>query len=155
MVLLRRIIGETLRTRRREQRRTLRDVSGAANVSLGYLSEVERGQKEASSELLSSICEALDIPLSDVLGDVTSEVAREEHSVAKREAVALLRPVSRLEEHRKLTDLPVPQEHETTRPMRREPDRPMAPPASLAAARARRARRVSTQPAAPKASVAA
>ncbi|WP_157018216.1 helix-turn-helix domain-containing protein [Cryptosporangium arvum] len=77
MVLLRRILGDTLRSQRLAQRRTLREVSSAAKVSLGYLSEVERGQKEASSELLSSICEALGVPLSEVLRDVsdTLEVA--------------------------------------------------------------------------------
>jgi transcriptional regulator with XRE-family HTH domain len=77
MVLLRRILGDTLRSQRLAQRRTLREVSSAAKVSLGYLSEVERGQKEASSELLSSICEALGVPRSEVLRDVsdTLEVA--------------------------------------------------------------------------------
>jgi transcriptional regulator with XRE-family HTH domain len=62
MVLLRRVIGDALRARRQAQQRTLREVSTAANVSLGYLSEIERGQKEASSELLSSICDALGAP---------------------------------------------------------------------------------------------
>jgi transcriptional regulator with XRE-family HTH domain len=77
MVLLRRILGDTLRARRLAQRRTLREVSTAAKVSLGYLSEVERGQKEASSELLSSICDALGVRLAAVLRDVsdTLEVA--------------------------------------------------------------------------------
>ena len=54
MVLLRRVIGDALRARRQGQHRTLREVSTAANVSLGYLSEIERGQKEASSELLAA-----------------------------------------------------------------------------------------------------
>ena len=67
MILLRRLLGDVLRERRREQGRTLREVSSAARVSLGYLSEVERGQKEASSELLGSICEALDVPMSDLM----------------------------------------------------------------------------------------
>src|SRR4051794_9826327 len=71
MVLLRRVIGDALRARRQAQHRTLREVSGAANVSLGYLSEVERGQKEASSELLAAICDALGTPLSDVLRDAS------------------------------------------------------------------------------------
>ena len=82
MVLLRRIIGDVLRERRREQGRTLREVSAAARVSLGYLSEVERGQKEASSELLGSICEALDVPLSTVLRDVSDALAVEEELAA-------------------------------------------------------------------------
>ena len=64
MVVLRHEIGDVLRDVRQRQGRTLREVSHSARVSLGYLSEVERGQKEASSELLSSICSALDVPLS-------------------------------------------------------------------------------------------
>ncbi|WBB98626.1 helix-turn-helix transcriptional regulator [Solwaraspora sp. WMMA2080] len=75
MVLLRRVIGDALRARRQGQRRTLREVSTAANVSLGYLSEVERGQKEASSELLAAICDALGAQLSEVLRDVSHTVA--------------------------------------------------------------------------------
>ena len=71
MALLRRVLGETLRSRRLRQRRTLREVSGAARVSLGYLSEIERGQKEASSELLAAICVALDVRLSDLLREVS------------------------------------------------------------------------------------
>ena len=63
-LLLREEIGDVLRSARLEQGRTLREVSSRAKVSLGYLSEVERGQKEASSELLASICKALDLPLS-------------------------------------------------------------------------------------------
>ena len=66
MTLLRTQLGNTLRGHRLRQRRTLRDVSGRARVSLGYLSEVERGQKEASSELLASICDALDLELADL-----------------------------------------------------------------------------------------
>ncbi|MDQ1599065.1 MAG: hypothetical protein QOD68_539 [Actinomycetota bacterium] len=75
MILLRRLLGDVLREHRREQGRTLREVSAAARVSLGYLSEVERGQKEASSELLGSICEALEVPLSEVLRDVSDNLA--------------------------------------------------------------------------------
>ncbi len=70
-MLLRDALGETLRDARTRQNRTLRDVSTAANVSLGYLSEVERGRKEASSELLASICDALDLELSDLLDTVS------------------------------------------------------------------------------------
>jgi transcriptional regulator with XRE-family HTH domain len=80
MTLLRRVLGETLRGRRLRQRRTLREVSGAARVSLGYLSEVERGQKEASSELLASICEALDVKLSDLLREVSETMWRSERA---------------------------------------------------------------------------
>src|SRR5580765_5520567 len=75
-MLLRNALGETLRDARNRQNRTLRDVSTAANVSLGYLSEVERGRKEASSELLAAICEALDIALSDVLAEAAEVIAR-------------------------------------------------------------------------------
>ena len=75
MIVLRRVIGDELRRRRQDQGRTLREVSSAARVSLGYLSEVERGQKEASSELLPSICTALEVPLATVLRAVSDEVA--------------------------------------------------------------------------------
>lgn len=75
MPVLRREIGDVLRAARQGQGRTLREVSSAARVSLGYLSEVERGQKEASSELLSSICTALDVPLSLVLREVSDRIA--------------------------------------------------------------------------------
>ena len=78
MVILRQEIGDVLRDARREQGRTLREVSSVARVSLGYLSEVERGQKEASSELLASICGALDVPLSSVLSRVSARVAEAE-----------------------------------------------------------------------------
>jgi transcriptional regulator with XRE-family HTH domain len=75
MVVLRHEIGDVLRDVRQRQGRTLREVSHSARVSLGYLSEVERGQKEASSELLSSICSALDVPLSLMLRQVSDRVA--------------------------------------------------------------------------------
>ena len=83
MVLLRKVIGDVLRARRLAQHRTLREVSTAANVSLGYLSEIERGQKEASSELLASLCSALDLPLSVVLREVSDLVALEESLAAQ------------------------------------------------------------------------
>jgi XRE family transcriptional regulator, stress-response regulator len=75
MVLLRQMLGDALRRLRLRQGRTLREVSAAARVSLGYLSEVERGQKEASSELLASICGALGAPLSQVLREVSDSFA--------------------------------------------------------------------------------
>jgi transcriptional regulator with XRE-family HTH domain len=75
MVLLRHLLGDALRRLRLRQGRTLREVSAAARVSLGYLSEVERGQKEASSELLASICGALGAPLSQVLREVSDNFA--------------------------------------------------------------------------------
>ena len=79
MVLLRRVIGDALRARRQGQHRTLREVSTAANVSLGYLSEIERGQKEASSELLAAICDALGARLSELLGEVSDTLALAEN----------------------------------------------------------------------------
>jgi transcriptional regulator with XRE-family HTH domain len=75
MVLLRHLLGDALRRLRLRQGRTLREVSAAARVSLGYLSEVERGRKEASSELLASICDALGAPLSQVLREVSDTFA--------------------------------------------------------------------------------
>ncbi len=75
MTLLREAIGDSLRRARLAQSRTLREVSTSARVSLGYLSEVERGRKEASSELLAAICVALDVPLSRVLWDVSTIMA--------------------------------------------------------------------------------
>ena len=75
MALLRRMLGDALRQHRLRQHRTLREVSGQARVSLGYLSEVERGQKEASSELLAAICAALDLRLADLLREVSDGLA--------------------------------------------------------------------------------
>jgi transcriptional regulator with XRE-family HTH domain len=75
VVLLRRLIGDVLRAQRTGQQRTLREVASSARVSLGYLSEVERGQKEASSELLASICGALGVPLSTVLRQAADDLA--------------------------------------------------------------------------------
>ncbi|HWM38300.1 MAG TPA: helix-turn-helix transcriptional regulator [Streptomyces sp.] len=75
MILLRRLLGDVLRRQRQRQGRTLREVSSSARVSLGYLSEVERGQKEASSELLSSICDALDVRMSELMREVSDELA--------------------------------------------------------------------------------
>ena len=77
-LLMRELLGESLRELRTSSNLTLREVSGRARVSLGYLSEIERGQKEASSELLASLCGALEVPLSDVLRDVSDAVALEE-----------------------------------------------------------------------------
>jgi transcriptional regulator with XRE-family HTH domain len=78
MPVLRQVVGETLRSIRMRQQRTLREVSAAARVSLGYLSEVERGQKEPSSELLASICTALDVELSELFWQVSVSLRREE-----------------------------------------------------------------------------
>ncbi|TCC29191.1 MULTISPECIES: helix-turn-helix domain-containing protein [Kribbella] len=93
MVLVRGLLGDVLRRKRLRQGRTLREVSADARVSLGYLSEVERGQKEASSELLAAICMALDVPLSMVFAEVSEDLAREEalvlaHPTIEAEVVA-------------------------------------------------------------------
>jgi XRE family transcriptional regulator, stress-response regulator len=82
--LLRELIGESLREERVAQGKTLREVSKAAQVSLGYLSEVERGQKEASSELLAAMCSALDLPLSVVLNLVSEKLALVESAADSR-----------------------------------------------------------------------
>ncbi len=82
MTTMRQFVGEVLRARRLAAGLTLRDVSAKARVSLGYISEIERGQKEASSELLASLCSALDAPLSSVLRDVSEAVALEEAASA-------------------------------------------------------------------------
>ena len=75
MILLRQLLGDVLRRLRIRQGRTLREVSASARVSLGYLSEVERGRKEASSELLAAICAALETPLSQVFREVSDNFA--------------------------------------------------------------------------------
>jgi transcriptional regulator with XRE-family HTH domain len=89
-VLMREAIGGTLRRARTARERTLREVSRRARVSLGYLSEVERGRKEPSSELLAAICEALDITLSDLLAEAAETIATE---AVTAEAARLRRPV--------------------------------------------------------------
>ena len=88
MTVLRQVVGETLRAVRLRQRRTLREVSSTARVSLGYLSEVERGQKEPSSELLAAICGALDVELSELFREVTDTLYREE-KLAVRVAIGV------------------------------------------------------------------
>jgi transcriptional regulator with XRE-family HTH domain len=72
--LLRTILGDVLRRTRREQRRTLADVARVARVSMPYLSEVERGRKEASSEVLAAICDSLGIDLAELLAEVGREL---------------------------------------------------------------------------------
>lgn len=92
-MLLRDALGETLRHARVGQNRTLRDVSSMANVSLGYLSEVERGCKEASSELLAAICDALDIEVFDVLDSASSTMRGALVPVASTPSIDTLRIV--------------------------------------------------------------
>ncbi|MBK8756256.1 MAG: helix-turn-helix transcriptional regulator [Actinomycetales bacterium] len=78
MVLLRRELGDVLREHRQTRGLTLRGLSALAAVSPGYLSEIERGTKEASSELLASVCAALGVPLSDVLATLSVRIAEVE-----------------------------------------------------------------------------
>jgi transcriptional regulator with XRE-family HTH domain len=73
--LLRTMLGAALRRARRAQGRTLADVARSAKVSMQYLSELERGRKEASSEVLAAICGALRIDLPDLLTEVGRRLA--------------------------------------------------------------------------------
>jgi len=79
--LMRRLVGGILRRRREEQGRTLRDVAESALVSVAYLSEVERGRKEASSEVLVAVCRALGMRLVDLVGAAHAELAQAEGRV--------------------------------------------------------------------------
>ena len=92
MTTMRQLVGEVLRARRVAQGLTLRDVSAKARVSLGYISEVERGQKEPSSELLAALAGALEVPLSQLLLDVSAMLAIEE--AATTAALASIRSIS-------------------------------------------------------------
>ena len=78
VIILRDLIGSKLREIRVGKNLTLRSVADDATVSYSYLSELERGQKEASSEILAAICGALQVPMSDVLYAVTEKVAQTE-----------------------------------------------------------------------------
>ena len=80
MVLVRQEIGDVLRDFRLKKGRTLRQVAGKASVALGYLSEVERGQKEASSEILASVAEALEVPISVIMRQVSDRLAAVENT---------------------------------------------------------------------------
>lgn len=75
MILVRQEIGDVLRDFRLQKGRTLRQVASKASVALGYLSEVERGQKEASSEILASVADALDTPISVIMREVGDRLA--------------------------------------------------------------------------------
>ena len=78
MILIRRTLGDVLRRKRQDEGRTLRQLAAEARISPGYLSEIERGQKEPSSELLAAICDALNIRLSDLLREVSVDLAAAE-----------------------------------------------------------------------------
>jgi transcriptional regulator with XRE-family HTH domain len=75
VILVRQEIGDVLRDFRLQKGRTLRQVASKASVALGYLSEVERGQKEASSEILASVADALDTPISVIMREVGDRLA--------------------------------------------------------------------------------
>lgn len=75
MILLRQEVGDVLRDLRLQKGRTLRQVAGRASVALGYLSEVERGQKEASSEILAAVADALDVPISSIMREVSDRLS--------------------------------------------------------------------------------
>ena len=75
MVLVRQEIGDVLRDFRLQKGQTLRQVASRASVALGYLSEVERGQKEASSEILGSLADALEVPISVIMREVSDRLA--------------------------------------------------------------------------------
>ena len=81
--LLRSHIGAALRRVRVAQGQTLRQLSREAAVSLGYLSEIERGQKEASSELLAAICAALALPISQLLVEVSRSMHLHQANAAR------------------------------------------------------------------------
>ena len=75
MILVREEIGDVLRDFRLQKGHTLRQVAGRASVALGYLSEVERGQKEASSEILAAVADALDVPISTIMREVGDRIS--------------------------------------------------------------------------------
>jgi transcriptional regulator with XRE-family HTH domain len=87
---LRQAVGEALRRRRLHQGRTLREVAEAAGMSLTYLSEVERGRKEASSEVLEAVCAALDLALAELFFEVAEALAAAE--AAPVPAIGFLAP---------------------------------------------------------------
>jgi len=82
MILVRHEIGDVLRDVRLQKGRTLRQVASKASVALGYLSEVERGQKEASSEILAAVADALDTPISTIMGEVAHRLGELEQITA-------------------------------------------------------------------------
>ena len=136
--LLRTMLGEVLRRTRREQGRTLADVARAARVSMPYLSEVERGRKEASSEVLAAICESLGIDLSDLLAGVWRDLAelRTRHGRFERAAQAQpaqpARPVQRAEQAEQVIQLDTIRGGRGGAPMLQRQD-PAATPQCLAA----------------------
>ena len=80
-MLFREVLGAQLRVQRAEQGMTLRQLSARSNVALGYLSEIERGRKEPSSELIAAICRALEVPASQIVSQCADALEREENKV--------------------------------------------------------------------------
>ncbi|MFE5208067.1 helix-turn-helix domain-containing protein [Streptomyces sp. NPDC056600] len=72
--LWRDLVGDALRRERLAQGRTLKEVAEAARISMPYLSELERGRKEASSEVLAAAARALGLGLGDLLVRVHSDL---------------------------------------------------------------------------------
>ena len=89
--LLRTLVGEVLRRHRQEQGRTLAEVARAASVSVPYLSEVERGRKEPSSEILAAVCDSLQIDLSDLLAEVRRDLVADRAPVVRLDQARLQR----------------------------------------------------------------
>lgn len=99
--LWRHLVGNVLRRERRAQERTLKDVADAARISVPYLSEVERGRKEASSEVLAAAAAALGLDLADLLalahGELLAAARRpraRDQRVATPTATARQRPAT-------------------------------------------------------------
>lgn len=83
---MRSAIGEVLRRRRLEQERTLAEVARDACVSVQYLSEVERGRKEASSEIVAAVCDSLGMGLADLLAEVGRDLTARHAPVLRLDA---------------------------------------------------------------------
>lgn len=85
--LLRELIGGALRRRRLEHGRTLADVAGQAGVSMQHLSDVERGRKDASSEILAAICGALGVTAAELMSEAAQPAAQSAATPAARPAI--------------------------------------------------------------------
>ena len=89
--LLRTVVGEVLRRHRQAQRRTLAEVAREACVSVQYLSEVERGRKEPSSEILAAVCDSLGIELADLLAEVGHDLRVDRATVFSIDRASVVR----------------------------------------------------------------
>jgi transcriptional regulator with XRE-family HTH domain len=127
MILIRRLLGDVLRRKRQDEGRTLRQLAAAARISPGYLSEIERGQKEPSSELLAAICDALEARLSDVLREVSIELAAAELAAQlESERISAPVPTARVGANEKTSVKSMP----LAKPVARGAVRPGARPAA-------------------------